>query len=198
MHATRLLTVVTVLGPIIGLDLFPPRLLAQETTTEEAPRHSRDLVTTGHDKLKIAKAVACRSIDGYERYVPLSNGAITAEEKLQIYYRVLHCKFAVKGDEYFVHLIQDGQIRRKGEKTVLRSKRKILDYVAKTSNRPDWIFLRNSVPLKGLMPGDYEYDIILRDEYNPGPHVLQTVRFRVVAPALPTESQSKQGGHGTG
>jgi hypothetical protein len=193
MRATSLNWALTALAPMIGLSQSGPGLLAQEPASESG-RHSRELTTVGHEKLKIAKAVACRSIDGYERYTPLPGGTITAEEKLQIYYRVLHCKFAVKGDEYLVHLTQDGQIRRKGDKTVLRSKQKILDYEAKTSNQPDWIFLRNSVPLKGLIPGDYEYDIILRDEFNPGPPVTQTVRFRIIAPALPGASQGKQPG----
>ena len=98
----------------------------------------------------------------------------------------------MKGDDYLVHLTQDGQIRRKGDKTVLRSKQKILDYEAKTRQPPDWIFLRNSVPLKGLPPGEYEYDIILRDEYNPGPPVTQMVRFRIIPPALPKASQGKE------
>ena len=197
MRASRHFPVVTVLGPIIGLVVLTPGLMAQEIPPEEAPRRSRDLVTVGPDKLKIAKAVACRSIDGYERYVPLPNGAITAEEKLQIYYRVLSCKFAVKEDEYFVHLVQDGQIRRKGEKTPFLAKLKVLDYAAKASSPPNWIYLRNSVSLKGLKPGEYEYDIILRDEYNPVPPVTQAVRFRVVAPALSKGHESKPPGQGT-
>jgi hypothetical protein len=194
MHSIRLNTVALPFALSLGLALSCRCLHAQEAAAGESGRPSRDRVTIGPDKLKIAKAVACRSIDGYERYAPLAGGAITAEEKLQIYYRVLHCKFAVKGDEYQVHLTQDGQIRRKGEKTVLRSKKNILDYEAKAANPPDWIFLRNSVPLKGFPPGDYEYDIILRDEYNPGPPVLQTVRFKIVAPVLPKENKSKPSG----
>jgi hypothetical protein len=191
MRAIRLHTALTVLAPTFGLGLFDPCAQAQQPEASASTRPDRDLVTVGQDKLRIAKAVACRSIDGYERYVPLPNGAITAEEKLQIYYRVIHCKFAVKGDEYTVHLVQDGQIRRKGDKAVLRRKEKILDYEAKTTHPPDWIFLRNSVPLKGLVPGEYDYDIILRDEHNPGPPVIQTVRFRIIPPALPKGSQGK-------
>jgi hypothetical protein len=161
----------------------------QEPAASSTGHKDQEQDTNEVDKLKIAKAVACRSIDGFERYEPLPDGALTAEEKLQIYYRVLHCKFAVKGDEYAVHLVQDGQIRRRGEKAVLRRKQKILDYEAKSSSLPDWIYLRNSVPLKGLAPGDYEYDIILRDEYNPGPAVVRSVRFRIIPPALPKASQ---------
>jgi hypothetical protein len=138
------------------------------------------------DKLAMTKAVACRSIDGFEQYEVLPNAELTAEEKLQIYYRPLHCKFAVKGEEYLIHLRQDGQIRRKGEKLVLRRKKNILDYEAKTRQPPDWIFLRNSVPLKGLPPGEYEYDIILRDENNPGPPAVQSLPFRIIPPTLPT------------
>lgn len=189
---------------MLGLGLLSPGLdiHAQEASSSETKPKTRELTTVGENKLRIGKAVACRSIEGYERYVPLRNGAITAEEKLQIYYRVLRCKFAVQGHEYLVHLIQDGQIRRKGDKNVLRAKKNILNYEARTTNPPDWIFLRNSVPLKGLIPGEYEYDIILRDEYNPGPPVIQTVRFRVVPPGTippdPSKKADRSGGEGTG
>ena len=69
------------------LPCFSQGLMAQEPTAGRASA-PRDGTTVGPDKLKIAKAVACRSIDGYERYQPLPGGAITAEEKLQVYYRV--------------------------------------------------------------------------------------------------------------
>ena len=47
------------------------------------------------------------------------------------------------------------------------------------------IFLRNSFSLKGLPPGVYEYDIILRDELKPDLPATQSLRFRIIPPALP-------------
>ena len=45
---------------------------------------------------------------------------------------------------------------------------------------PEQVFIKNSFSLKGLPPGEYEYDIILRDENDPGSTVTQSVKFRVV------------------
>ena len=43
------------------------------------------------------------------------------------------------------------------------------------------IFLRNTISLKGLKPGDYELIIILHDEIAKGPPATQAVKFRVIA-----------------
>jgi hypothetical protein len=142
--------------------------------------------------LKMTKAVACRSIDGYEQYEPLPGGALTSEEKLQIYYRPLNYKIVEVGNEFMLHFTQDGQIRRKGEKGVLRRKKNILDYEGKSPQPPGWIYLRNSVPLKGLPPGEYEYDIILRDENNPAPPVTQAVSFRIIPPGIRSSTKAPE------
>lgn len=139
----------------------------------------------------MTKAVTCKSIEGFEDYEPLPRGELTAEEKLQIYYRPLNYRTVRLGKDHTAHLTQDGQIRRKGEKTVLRRKKNILDYEAKRPEPLGEIFLRNSVALKGLPPGDYEYDIILCDENNPGPPVTQSLKFRVIPPAVPKNEESK-------
>jgi hypothetical protein len=137
--------------------------------------------------LAMTRAVACKSIEGYEDYEALPRGELTAEEKLLVYYRPLKYKIVRTSKDYTAHLTQDGQIRRKGEKTVLLRKKNLLDYEAKKAEPLGEIYLRNSFSLKGLAPGDYEYDIILRDENNPGPPVTQSVKFRVIPPILPKE-----------
>jgi hypothetical protein len=92
----------------------------------------------------------------------------------------------VQKDDFFkAHLTQDGQVRRRGEKTVLLRKKSLLDYEPKSRNPLGPIYLRNSFSLKGLTPGEYEYDIILRDENEPGPPAIQSLKFRVVAPVPP-------------
>ena len=57
---------------------------------------------------------------------------------------------------------------------------------------PEQIFIKNSFSLKGLPPGEYEYDIILRDENDPGSTVTQSVKFRVVAPVMPKAAKEKK------
>ena len=130
----------------------------------------------------MTKAVVCASIDGYERFKVLPGATQTAEEKLLVYYRPLYYKTVQKDDYYLAHFTQEGRIRRRGEKTVLLSKKNLLEYEAKSRDPLGPIYLRNSVSLKGLAPGEYEYDIILRDENEPGPPSIQSVKFRVIAP----------------
>jgi hypothetical protein len=160
---------------------------------ERVPRRGSNgagRVAKDEDGLSMTPPVACLSIDGYERYEKLPGAALTSEEKLQIYYRPLNYKIVHQGDEYLAHFTQDGQIRRRGKKAVLRRKQNILDYEAKSPRPPHQIFLKNSVPLKGLPVGAYEYDITLRDENNPGASVTQSLVFRVIPPALPKAQKS--------
>jgi hypothetical protein len=133
----------------------------------------------------MSPAVVCHAIEGYEQYERLSGATLTAEEKLLVYYRPFEYKMVQNADGFTAHFTQDGQVRRKGEKTVLLRKKSLLDYEPKSPNPLGPIYLRNSFSLKGLSPGEYEYDIILRDEYEPGPPAVQSVKFRIVAPALP-------------
>jgi hypothetical protein len=148
-------------------------------------RRGRDAAKAapGQAGLRMTRAVVCRSIEGYENYEALPGAALTSEEKLQVYYVPLGYKVVARGSEYVAHFTQDGQIRRKGETLVLRRKKNILDFEAKGDRPPDHIFIKNSVPLKGLLPGEYQYDITLRDENSPRSVSTQTVKFTVIPPA---------------
>ena len=169
--------------------------LPQSATAQyDRPRRKTQLenqIVTGKRGLSIAGAVACRTIDGYEQYKLLRGPQLTSEEKLLVYYRPLNYKVVSRGDEYIAHFTQDGQIRRKGEKEVLLRKKDMMDYEAKNTMPPDQVFIKNSFSLKGLPPGEYEYDIILRDENDPGSTVTQSVKFRVVAPVMPKAAKDK-------
>lgn len=166
-----------------GLACLAPSAVAQETAKSPPSRGGAERSRKRGD-LRINGAVVCRSIEGYEDYEVLPDSALTSEEKLQIYYRPLGYKTEHRGDDYLVHMTQDGQIRRKGEKAVLRRKKNILDYEAKSRQPIDHIFMKNSVPLKGLPPGEYEYDIILRDVLAPGTSEVRSLRFQVIPPSL--------------
>jgi hypothetical protein len=129
--------------------------------------------------------VACASIAGYEEYERLPASSLTSDEKLLVYYRPLHYRVAREGLTNHIHLVQDGQIRRRGEKKVLMSKKALLDYEWKSQDPPLTVFLRNTVGLKGLKPGEYEYDIILTDRLAAGaPTARQSLPFKVVPPGL--------------
>ncbi len=182
MHATAL-KVSTLLFSMWSLMPIVPDLGAQETPAGK--RGERSEPTARPIRLRMSPAVACRSIDGYEQYERLRGATLTAEEKLLVYYRPLEYKTVHTDDGFTAHLTQDGQIRRKGEKTVLLRKKSLLDYEPKSPNPLGPIYLRNSFSLKGLLPGEYEYDIILSDEYEPGPPAIQSLKFRIVAPVLP-------------
>jgi hypothetical protein len=133
-------------------------------------------------------AVACTSIAGYEDYERLPGAALTSDEKLLVYYRPLHYLVAREGATNHIHLVQDGQIRRRGEKKVLMSKKALLDYDWKSQDPPLTVYLRNTVALKGLKPGDYEYDILLTDRLASGaPMARQSLPFKVVPPGLRDE-----------
>lgn len=171
-----------------SLVMVLPELGAQETPYRRAQDRPEKVARPVH--LRMSPGVACRSIDGYEKYEILPRAALTAEEKLLVYYRPLYYRTVEKDDYFTAHLTQDGQIRRKGNKTVLLRKKSLLDYEPKSPNPLGPIYLRNSFSLKGLVPGEYEYDIILRDENEPGPPAIQSVKFRVVAPVLPVPGKA--------
>ena len=165
-----------------------PGIAAQEISPDRQQDQPKEK-TARPVRLRMSKAVICSSIDGYERFKVLPGAAQTADEKLLVYYRPLYYKTVQKGDFYLAHFTQEGRIRRRGEKTVLLSKKNLLDYEAKSHEPLGPIFLRNHVSLKGLPPGEYEYDIILRDENEPGPPSMQSVKFRVIAAVQPLTSK---------
>jgi len=160
--------------------------LHAQNGTFDRDREGRQESPGDAGRLAMTKPVACRAIEGFENYETLPRGELTADEKLHVYYRPLNYKIVRQGKDYMAHLAQDGQIRRRGEKAIIRSKKNILDYQVKQPEPLQQIFMRNSVSLKGLLPGDYEYDIILRDENNPGPSLTQSLKFRIIAPVLST------------
>jgi hypothetical protein len=140
--------------------------------------------------LTMTPAVACISIAGYEDYEILPDTSLTSEEKLLVYYRPLNYAVKKDGSTYRIHLVQDGQVRRRDEEAVLMAKPKILDYEWKGKEPPSLqVYLRNTIGLKGLKPGEYDYVITLHDLLEPGePVVRQTLAFTVVPPGPRNEA----------
>jgi hypothetical protein len=132
-------------------------------------------------KLAMTPAVVCSRITGYGDYVALDEPALTRDDKMLIYYEPSGYEYEVVGKEYRVHLVQDARIRRRGEKTVLQAKDKLLEYKGRSKVPPLNIFLTNTIALKPLPVGEYDLEIILRDEIGKGLAARQVCKFRVKA-----------------
>jgi hypothetical protein len=142
----------------------------------------------------MSRAVVCRTIDGYENFVPLPGAAQTSDEKLLIYYRPLRYKIDFVDGYYTAHLIQDNEIRKRGKKGIVREKRKVVEFQPKQKQPLGPFYIRNTISLKGLTPGDYELTIMLRDELDQGsPPSRQVVKFKVIPAIDPrTKAPSKK------
>jgi hypothetical protein len=150
-------------------------------TTHPGPPQASESVESDEPTFAIAGAVVCADIRGFEDFRPLPDAALTSEEKLLVYYRPLNYRTDHNGSTYHIHLVQDGQIRRRGENSVLNSKSGMLDYDWKSKEPDKPVYMRNTYSLKGLQPGEYDFDIILHDRLAPGePTTRHTLPFRVV------------------
>jgi hypothetical protein len=141
----------------------------------------------------MSRAVVCQSIEGYEKFVVLPGAAQTSDEKLLIYYRPLRYKVDYEDGVYRAHLVQDNEIRRRGKKEIVRQKKKVVEYDPKSKDPLGPIYIRNTISLKGLDPGDYDLTIILRDERDKGaPPTRQVVQFRVIPPQDPRAKKAPE------
>jgi len=139
--------------------------------------------------LRMTPGVVCRSIDGYEDYTRLPGAAQTSEEKLLVYLRPFGYKTELVDGEYQAHLVPDFQIRKHGEKAILRQKKKSFEYKPRGPRPPSLIYLKNVISLKELPPGDYDLTIILHDEIAKGPPATQVVKFRIIPPVDPSKKE---------
>ena len=140
----------------------------------------------------VSQPVLCKDVRGYEDYEELSVPELTSEDKLLVYFRPRHFKAAVVGNKFEAHFTQDGKIRRRGEKPVLWQKVNLLDYSQKGDSRDLPVSIRNTVSLKTLKPGEYEYEIILRDEVGKSAPASKKVYFKVVSAKAKEEPSSKE------
>jgi hypothetical protein len=139
--------------------------------------------------LSMGPGVVCKSIDGFEDYEPLPGAAQTSDEKLLVYIRAdgFQTEKVDKGVE--AHLTADGEVRKRGEKALLRQKKKMLDYKPKAASFPERVYLKASVSLKGLTPGEYDFTIILHDEIAKGSSASQVIKFKVIPPKDPRKEK---------
>jgi hypothetical protein len=133
----------------------------------------------------MAPGIVCKSIDGYEDYERLPAAAQTSDEKLLVYIRThgFQTEKVDKGVEG--HLVADGEVRRRGQKAIIRQKKSMLDYRPRAPVTPERVYLKASISLKGLAPGDYDLTIILHDEIAKDTSVSQIIKFKVIPPKDP-------------
>jgi hypothetical protein len=125
---------------------------------------------------------ACREIRGYEDFEPLPAPALAPDEKLLVYFRPRHYKTASVEGRHEAHLAEDCRIRRRGSSAIVWSKPNIVEYRPRADQPPREIYIRNTISLKALKPGDYELEIVLHDKIGLGPSATHTLSFQVVAP----------------
>jgi len=135
--------------------------------------------------LEMSKAIVCKKVVGFEDYVELPDASLTSEDKLNVYFRPIHFRVAPvekpkPGSRYKSSFVEDCRIRRKGEKTVLMKKDKMVEYDPTFERFDQELFLVNNISLKGLSPGDYELDIVLHDLLEKDATTTQTVTFTVI------------------
>jgi len=155
-------------------------LAAQDSAEKPAERST---------SLRMSPGVVCRSIDGYEDYQPLPGAAQTSEEKLLVYLRPLGYKTEMVDGEYQAHLVPDFEIRKRGEKKILRQKQKMYEYKPRSPQPPRLIYLKNVISLKGLPPGDYDLTVILHDEIADGSSATQVIKFQIIPPDDPSKKE---------
>lgn len=132
-------------------------------------------------RLSMTPAIACRAIRGYEDYDALARPEVTRDEKLLLYLRPQHYTIETVGDRYRVHLSEDVRIRRQGQKRVLWSRARIVEYRAETQERPERLYLGTVLGLKGFPPGAYVAELTLHDRLAEGAQTTQSVEFRIIA-----------------
>jgi hypothetical protein len=134
--------------------------------------------------LAISEPIVCSEIRGFGDFDRLEPPVLSADQKLQTYlqptgHTINHDS---KTDLHSAHLVVDVVLRRKGQKTPIARKDKILDYKPRASSPPTNLYLGTTLSLKGLRPGDYELDLLVKDQLapaNPKPSASRTVAFKI-------------------
>jgi hypothetical protein len=148
--------------------------------------------------LEMSKAVVCKKVVGYEDFVELPDASLTSEDKLNVYFRLLNFRVdpvdkPKPGSRFKARFTEDCRIRRKGEKTVLMKKDKMVEFDSSFESRDQTLYMVNNISMKGLAPGDYELDIVLHDVLEKDSSATQTVSFTIV-PVAKVDTPAKEKG----
>ncbi len=135
------------------------------------------------DGLAASEPVVCRKVVGFRDYEERDSHDLTKDEKLIIYYEPSGhtVERDPKTDDYHSHLIEDAQIRRKGNDKPIKREKAFLEYKPRGKEPLGLTYLSSSFSLKDLRPGEYEVDLILRDGLDDTKDSLMlTVAFKVI------------------
>jgi hypothetical protein len=143
-------------------------------------------------RLEMSEPIACRAIRGYDDYDELPEPVVPRTEKLLIYARPSGHAYVREGERYRFHLVEDVNVRRKGEKKVLWGRKRIVEYEGTSPRPPERLYIATTLGLREFPPGDYEADLILRDEIGGGEPARQTLSFRLTEPSG-TSGESEDG-----
>lgn len=138
----------------------------------------------GPEGLRMSKPVVCAKVHGFASFEPLPDAALTADDKLMVYYEPGGYAIERTKDGYRALFAQDGRVRKKGSKDAIWQKAPMFEYEAKNASPPYQVFMRTDLSIKGLPPGEYELDLTLHDRLakDQGVKATRTVAFKVVPP----------------
>ena len=154
--------------------------------------------------LEMSRAVVCKRVEGYEKFVELPDASLTSEDKLNIYFRPLHFRVDPvakpgPGRRFRASFSEDCRLRRAGEKVPFQKKDKLVEFESTFEQADQLLYMVSNLSLKGLSPGEYELDVVLHDVLEEGASATQTVKFKVVPvekvdPSASVETPTKEGG----
>jgi hypothetical protein len=142
--------------------------------------------------LAMTPAQLCLAVEGYGAYTPRPEAPFGKDEKLMLYFEPVGHEFERReGGDYRLHLTQDVEIRRAGQRTAVWKKADLVDYEATSPFPPLQVYLMNEISLKTLAPGTYQLVIRLHDRIGSRPPAEQVIAFTVtsepVAPPGPPD-----------
>lgn len=180
-------------APAWSLSLSGCALVVLGAQAADGPKPSRPA-------LEMSKAVVCKKVVGYEDFVELPDASLTSEDKLNVYFRPLNFRVdpvekPKAGSRFRARFSEDAKIRRKGEKTPVQKKEKLVEYEPVFDQREQLLYIVNNISLKGLPPGEYELDVVLHDMLEKDSSATQTVSFTIVpTPKVdPAPPEKKEG-----
>lgn len=144
--------------------------------------------------LDMTEPIACKRITGYKQFEPLEEAVVSRNEKLLIYVEPVGHGFEKLEAGYRLHLVQDLNVRRKGQKKVLWGRKQIVEYEATSDEPPLRVYLGTTLGVKNFAPGEYEAELVLHDLVRTGPPARRTLAFRIIEqPPAPPRNQPPAG-----
>lgn len=155
-------------------------VLALTVAVSVSVRGASDDEPEDDQSFDLSQPVVCKEIRGFGDFDPLPRASVTKDEKLLIYFNPRHFKTERVGKKYQAHFTEGGRIRRRGQKAVLWSRDKLLELKSTYDQPPRGVFIRNTISVKQLTPGEYDFEVTLHDMVGQSPPATRTVPFRVV------------------